>query len=126
MHDGLGLLCESTRQASFTGFEFVDPFGTKRKGVPLLYAICKDLGEASSISGVRSNCCDSCLVPRLDLNQLRPVLAGTHPTRTEAAMAPRIQEVLAMKAEGAPQIRITEKCQEYQLHPVEVSATYFQ
>jgi hypothetical protein len=32
MHGSLGIMFESTRQTSYTGFEFVDPDGVKRKG----------------------------------------------------------------------------------------------
>ena len=123
MHGALGIVFESARAASYTGFEFVDPFGDKRKGVPLLYAISKDLGEASSISGVRSNCCDSCLVGRKELNKVREALAGEYTVRTEADMCPKIMEIMDLQEGGAPQVRITEKCQEYGVHPVTVGAT---
>ena len=116
---------ESTRLASLCGFEFVDPFGNKRKGVPLLYAISKDLGEASSISGVRGNLCDSCQVGWKEMNKLPEALAGTYPIRTEADLCPKIMKVMDLQDEGAPQVRITEKCQEYGVHPVTVSATAF-
>ena len=125
MHGGLGIVFESTRLASHTGFEFVDPFGNKRKGVPLLYAISKDLGEASSISGVRSNLCDSCQVGWKEMNKLPEALAVTYPIRTEADMCPKIIKIMDLQDEGAPQVRITEKCQEYGVHPVTVSATAF-
>lgn len=125
MHGGLGIVFESTRQASLSGFEFVDPFGNKRKGVPLLYAISKDFGEASSISGVRSNLCDSCQVGWKEMNKLPEALAGTYPIRTEADLCPKIMKIMDLQDGGAPQVRITEKCQEYGVHPITVSATAF-
>jgi hypothetical protein len=92
MHGSLGIMFESTRQALYTGFEFVDADGVKRKGVPFIYVISKDLGEASSISSVRQTCCDSCLVPLNELNQLRHAVETGYPLRTEAAITPLIDE----------------------------------
>jgi hypothetical protein len=97
MHGSLGIMFESTRQASYTGFEFVDPDGVKWKGVPFIYVISKDLGEASSILGVRQTCCDSCLVPPNELNQLRHAIETGYPVRTKAAMTPFIDEILNLK-----------------------------
>jgi hypothetical protein len=34
MHGSLGIMFESTRQAPYTGFEFVDPDGSSGKGCP--------------------------------------------------------------------------------------------
>jgi hypothetical protein len=105
MHGSLGIMFESTRQASYTGFKFVDPDGVQRKGVPFIYVISKDLGEALSISSVRGNCCDSCLVPPNELNQLR------HAAETEGAMTPLIHEILNLKENpNIPRVRVTEKC----------------
>jgi hypothetical protein len=123
MHGSLGIMFESTRQASYTGFEFVDPDGVKRKGVPFIYVISKDLGEASSISDVRQTCCDSCLVPPNELNQLRHAFETGYPVRTEAAMTPLIDEILKLKENpNVPQVRVTEKCNESGVHPVMVSS----
>jgi hypothetical protein len=63
----LSIIFESTRLASFRGVDIVNPNGVKRKAVPFMYCISKDLGEASSISSVRSSACDSCLVSRKEL-----------------------------------------------------------
>jgi hypothetical protein len=63
----LSIIFESAHLASFTGVDIVDPNGVKRKAVPFKFAISKDLGEASSISSMRSSACDSCLVPRKEL-----------------------------------------------------------
>jgi hypothetical protein len=118
-----GLMFDSTRQASYTGFEFVDPDGVKRKGVSFIYVISKDLGEASFILGVRQTCCDSCLVPPNELNQLRHAVETGHPFRTEAAMTLLIDEILKLKENpNVPRVRVTEKCKEYGVHPVMVSS----
>lgn len=123
MHGSLGILFESTRTASYTGFDFVDPDGVTRKGVPFIYVISKDLGEAMAISGVRQTCCDSCLVPPDELNQLRHAVETGYPVRTEAAMTPLIHEILDLKEDpNVPQVRVTEKCREYGVHPVVVSS----
>jgi hypothetical protein len=97
MHGSLGIMFESTRQASYTGFEFVDPDGVKQKGVPFIYVVSKDLEEASSISDVRQTCCDSCLVPPNELSQLRHAVETGYPVRTEAAMTPLINEILNLE-----------------------------
>jgi hypothetical protein len=123
MHSSLGILFKSTKQASYTGFEFMDPDGVKRKGVPFIYVISKDLGEASFISGVGQTCCDSCLVPPNELNQLRHAVETGYPARTEAAMTPLIEEILNLKENlDVPQVRVTEKCKKYGVHPVMVSS----
>jgi hypothetical protein len=123
MHGSLGIMLESTRQALYTSFEFVDPDVVKRKGVPFTYVISKDLGEAPSISGVRQTCCDSCLVPPNELNQLRHAVETGYPVRTEAAMTPLINEILKLKENpNVPQVRVTEKCKEYGVYPVMVSS----
>jgi hypothetical protein len=123
MHNSLGISFESTRQASYTSFEFVNPDGVKRKGVPFIYVISKDLGEASSILGVRQTCCDSCFVPPNELNQLQHAVETGYPVRTEAAMTPPIDEILNLKKNpNVPQVRMTEKCKEYGVHPVMVSS----
>jgi hypothetical protein len=104
----------------------VDPDGVKRKGVPFIYVISKDLGEASSISGVRQTCCDSCLVPPNELNQLRHAVKTRYPVRSEGAMTPLIHEILNLKDNpNVPRVRVTEKCKEYGVHPVIVSSLNF-
>jgi hypothetical protein len=124
MHGSLGIMFESIRQASYTGFEFVDPDGVKRKGVPFIYVISKDLEEASSILSVRQTCCDSCLVPPNELNQLRHAVETGYPVRTEAAMTPLIDKILKLKENpNVPQVRVTEKCKAYGVHPVMVSSS---
>jgi hypothetical protein len=123
MHASLGIIFESARKASYTGFEFVDPNGVKQKGVSFIYVISKDLGEASSILGVRQTCCDSCLVPPNELNQLRHAVETGYLVRTEAAMKPLIHEILDLKDNpNVPWVRVTEKCEEYGVHPVIVSS----
>jgi hypothetical protein len=116
MHSSLGIMFESTRQASYTGFEFVDPDGVKRKGVPFIYMISNDLGEALSISSVRQTCCDSCLVASNELNQLRHAIEMGYPVRTEVGMTPLIDEILKLKENpNVPQVRVTEICQSVQI-----------
>jgi hypothetical protein len=122
MHGSLGIMFESTRQTSHTCFEFVDLDRVKQRGVPFIYVISKDLGEASSISGVRQTCCKFCLVPPNELNQLRHAVETGYPVRTEAAMTPLIDEILKLKENpNVPQVRVTEKCKKYGVHPVMVS-----
>jgi hypothetical protein len=97
--------------------------GVKRKGVPFIYVISKDLVEALSISGVRQTCCNSCLVPSNELNQLRHAVETGYPFWTEAAMTPLIEEILNLKENpNVPQVQVTEKCKEYGVHPVMVSS----
>jgi hypothetical protein len=123
MRGSLGIMFESTRQASYTGFEFVDPDGVKLKGVPFIYVISKNLGEASSILGVRQTYCDSCLVPPNELNQLRHAFETGYSVRTEEAITPLIDEILKPKENpNVPQVQVTEKCKEYGIHPVMVSS----
>jgi hypothetical protein len=126
MHGSLGIIFESARKASYTGFDFVDPNGVKLEGVPFIYVISKDLGEASSISGVRQTCFDSCLVPPNELNQLRHAVETGYPVRSEGAMTPLIHEILNLKDNpNVPRVRVTEKCKEYGVHPVIVSSLNF-
>jgi hypothetical protein len=101
----------------------VDSDGVKQKGVPFIYVISKDLKQASSILGVMQTCCDSCLVPPNELNQLRHAVETGYPVRTEAAMTPLIDEILKLKENpNVPQVRMTEKCKKYGVHPVMVSS----
>jgi hypothetical protein len=71
MNWSLSIVFEFARQASFTGFTFQDPSGIKRKAVPFIFVISKDLSEAAAISSVRSSACDSCLVSKKDLPSLK-------------------------------------------------------
>jgi hypothetical protein len=82
----LSIIFESAHLASFRGVDIVDPNGVKRKAVPFIYCISKDLGEASSISSVRSSACISCLVPRKELACLRKACETGDPPRCEGAM----------------------------------------
>jgi hypothetical protein len=86
MHGSLRIMFESTRQASYTGFKFVDSDGVQRKWVLFIYVISKDLGEASSISSVRDDCYDSCLVTPNELNQLRHVVETGYPVWTDVTV----------------------------------------
>jgi hypothetical protein len=79
MNWALSIVFESARQASFTGFTFKDPSNVKRKAVPFIFVISKDLGKASAISSVRSSACDSCLVPNEDLPSLKMLLQTAFP-----------------------------------------------
>jgi hypothetical protein len=49
------LIFGSAKDAARLEFDFVDPSGVPRRGVPLPLCIVKDLGEAGVISGCKSN-----------------------------------------------------------------------
>jgi hypothetical protein len=93
MNLALSIVFESARQASFTGFTFRDPSGVKRKAVPFIFVIFKDLGKASAISSVRSSACDSCLVPNKDLPLLKKAVTDGFPRRREDDMWLVLQEM---------------------------------
>ena len=93
----LAIITEDARQASFTGIEFQDPRGVTRKGVPMLYCISKDLGEASTISNVMSNHCDSCLVRPEKLHDLPGALAGEYGPRLEPNMRAAVNGLIDLK-----------------------------
>ena len=114
----LAIIAESARLASHTGIDFVDPHGVKRKGVPQLFCISKDLGEASTISNVKCNHCDSCLVPPSELNRLSEALAGAYAPRLEPAMRAAVNAILDLKENPeVPRVRVTEKVRKHGVHP---------
>jgi hypothetical protein len=78
MHGSLGIMFESTRQASYTSFEFMDPDGVKRKGTPFIYVISKDLGEASR--------------PFRASGKLAATFASSHPTSSTNSGTPLRQD----------------------------------
>ena len=120
MNWALSIVFESARQASFTGFTFQDPSGVKRKAVPFIFVISKDLGEASAISSVRSSACDSCLVPNEDLPSLKKAVTDGFPRRREDDMWLVLQEMHNHRAHGAPKVRILELVKEHGIHYQEV------
>jgi hypothetical protein len=85
---------ESARLASYTGFDFTDPKVVPRKGVPQIFVIHEDLGEAGQISDVNASRCDSCMVSLDQLNDLRKAVDPGWPARTEADMKKVIHEML--------------------------------
>jgi hypothetical protein len=117
----LSIVFESARQASFTGFTFQDPSGVKRKAVPFIFVISKDLGEASAISSVRSSACDSCLVSKEDLPSLKKAVVDGFPRRREDDMWLVLQQMYNHRERGAPKARILELVKEHGIHYQEVS-----
>ena len=120
MHWAMSIIFESARRASFTGFEVTDPHGKEHNAVPFIYVISKDLGEASSISGVRANSCDSCLVPPTELHKVTKANQGGFAARLEDDMYCVVNEMQKLRADRAPQERIKELNKEHGIHFVEV------
>lgn len=120
-HDSMSIIFESGRKASYTGFDFIDPHGTPRKGVPQLFIIAKDLGEASAISGVKTNLCDSCHVPPKELNQLRKALGGDYAPREEERMKLALRDMFDLRDSKAPERRVEELQWVNGLHVIYVS-----
>lgn len=121
----LAIVTESARVASYTGIDFVDPHGVKRKGVPQLFCISKDLGEASTISNVKVNHCDSCLVPPKELNRLAEALAGEYTQRLEPQMRVAINAILDLKEDpDVPKVRVAEEINKYGVHAHMVRARH--
>jgi hypothetical protein len=120
MNWALSIVFESARQATFTGFTFQDPSGVKRKAVPFIFVISKDLGEASAVSSVRSSACDSCLVPNEDLPALKKAVTDGFPRRREDDMWLVLQEMHNHRVHGAPKVCILELVKEHGIHYQEV------
>lgn len=120
MHWALSIVFESTRLASYTGFSMKDPAGVSHNAVPFIYVISKDLGEASSISGVRSSSCDSCLVPSKELHCITHANQGGYGARLEDNMWLVFNKMHRHRLAGAPQERIRELNDEHGIHYVEV------
>ena len=121
MHWSLSIIFESTRQASFDGTSVTDPHGVEHNAVSFLFVISKDLGEASAISGVLSSVCDSCLVPRKELNLVTKANRGGYAARVEDDMWCVYQQMYQLRQAGAPRVRLTELSREHGIHFVEVS-----
>ncbi|GAQ92528.1 hypothetical protein KFL_010410010, partial [Klebsormidium nitens] len=114
----LAIVTEDARKASWKGIDFVDPHGVKRKGVPQIFCISKDLGEASTISNVKVNYCDSCLVPPDEMNRLDEALRGDYPPRLEPAMRVAVNAILDLKEDPhVPRVRVTEETRKHGVHP---------
>jgi hypothetical protein len=126
MNWALSIVFESARQASFTGFTFQDPSGVKRKAVPFIFVISKDLGEASAISSVRSSACYSCLVPNEDLPSLKKAVIDGFPRRREDDMWLILQEMHNHRAHIAPKVCILELVKEHGIHyrQLSISCTF--
>lgn len=124
MHWSLSIIFESTRKASFTGFELKDPDGVAHNAVPFILVISKDLGEASAISGVRSSSCDSCLVPSNELHLISKANQGGYAARLEDEMWCVFQEMQQHRDARAPQARIKELNVEHGVHFTEVSLDF--
>jgi hypothetical protein len=120
MNWALSIVFESARQASFTEFTFQNPSGVKRKAVPFIFVISKDLGEASAISSVRSSACDPCLVPNEDLPSLKKAVTDGFPRRREDDMWLVLQEMHNHRQHGASKARILELVKEHGIHYQEV------
>jgi hypothetical protein len=116
MNWALSIVFESARQAFFTGFTFQDPSGVKRKAVPFIFVIFKDLSKASAISSVRSSACDSCLVPNEDLPLQKYDVTDGFPRQREDDMWLVLQKMHNHRAHGAPKVRILELVKEHGIH----------
>jgi hypothetical protein len=117
-HSSLSIVTESARLALYTGFDFTDPTGVPRKGVPQIFVIQKDLGEAGHIFGVKASHCDSCMVPPEQLNELRKGVDPGWPARTEADMKKVIQEMLDIReTPGSTKATVKALVDEHGVHP---------
>lgn len=123
MHWALSIVFESTRKASYTGFSIKDPSGVSHNAVPFIYVISKDLGEASSISGVRSTYCDSCLVPSNEMHLITHANQGGYGARLEDRMWTVWNSMHKHRVAGAAQARIKELGKEHGINYVEVRET---
>ena len=114
----LAIVTNDAREASYTGIEFKDPCGITRKGVPMIFCISKDLGEASAISNVMNNRCDSCLVPRDELHNLAGALAGEYGPRLEPEMRVAINGMLDLKDDPrVARARVIDERTKHGVHP---------
>ncbi|GAQ92408.1 hypothetical protein KFL_010090040 [Klebsormidium nitens] len=116
MNWSMSIVFETTREASYTGFQVTDPNGAQHNAVPFIYVISKDLGEASSISGVRSNSCDSCLVPTTEMHLVTRANQGAYDARLEDDMWGVVQQMQRKRDERAPHARILELNKEHGIH----------
>ena len=125
--NSFSIITNDARLASYTGIDFVDPSGVTRKGVPMIYCISKDLGEASTISNVMTNHCDSCMVPRTELHNLQGALAGEFGPRLEPAMRAAVHRILDLKENPAVTRKaVDEERQKHGVHPQLVRTQIFQ
>ena len=120
MNWSMSIVFESTREASYKGFQVTDPNGAQHNAVPFIYVISKDLGEASSISGVRSNSCDSCLIPTTEMHLVTRANQGAYDARLEDDMWGVVQQMQRKRDERAPHARILELNKEHGIHFSEV------
>jgi hypothetical protein len=112
---------ESGRLTSYAAF--TDRTGVPRKGIPPIFVIQKDLGEAGHISGVKVSHCDSCMVPPDQLNEVRKAVDPGWPVRTEADIKKVIHEMLDIReTPGSTKAAVKALVDEHCVHPQMVRA----